>query len=483
MKPIVRRCCGIDVHKKSVTVCVLPPPGRPEVAIRKRVFRTYTRELKQLRTWLKNCLVTEIAMESTGQYWRSVWNVLEDHFAKLILVNPQHIKGLQGHKTDPKDAEWIANLLETGKLKGSFVPPRPVRELRDLTRQRVHVLADLNRVKNRVEQLCQAGNIKVSSVATDLFGTSGRTMLKALVEGKRDAGWMADYARGKLRGKKRELELALEGTFTDHQRWLLAAELRQVEALEATTRTMEEEIDGRMIHFGEPVRRLRTIPGIDQVTIWTLIAEVGLDMSVFADAQHLASWAGLCPGNHESGGRRMSGRTRKANRYIKRAMCQAAWAASHTKGTFLSAFYKRMAVRRGHQRAVLALAHHMLIVVYNVLSRQEEYVELGADYYDQRNKPKVVSRLVKRLTALGYYVSLREAGDGISSPGAVADGPSVGALHPTRERQGGPLQTRDSVLDVSTTTTTKRKRGRPCKCTERGITCTHERSSEVKSMN
>jgi len=168
-----------------------------------------------------------------------VWNVLEDHFAKLILVNPQHIKGLQGHKTDPKDAEWIANLLETGKLKGSFVPPRPARELRDLTRQRVHVLEDLNRVKNRVEQLCQAGNIKVSSVATDLFGTSGRNMLKALVGGKRDAGWMADYAKGKLRGKKRELELALEGTFTDHQRWLLAVELRQVESLEATIRAIE----------------------------------------------------------------------------------------------------------------------------------------------------------------------------------------------------------------------------------------------------
>jgi transposase len=328
------------VHKKSVTVCVLPPPSRLELGVRKRVFRTYTRDLRQLRTWLKNCQVTEIAMESTGQYWRSVWNVLEDDFAKLILVNPQHIKGLQGHKTDPKDAEWIANLLETGKLKGSFVPPRPVRELRDLTRQRVHVLEDLNRVKNRVEQLCQAGNIKVSSVATDLFGASGRSMLKALVEGKRDAAWMADYAKGKLRGKKRELELALEGTFTDHQRWLLNSELQQVESLEATRRAIEQEVEGRMIQFAEPVRRLRTIPGIDSITIWTLIAEVGLDMSVFADAQHLASWAGLCPGNHESGGRRMSGRTRKANRYIKRAMCQAAWAAAHQKGTYLSAFYK-----------------------------------------------------------------------------------------------------------------------------------------------
>jgi len=218
MEPNYRRCCGIDIHKKSVTVCVLPPVDKPESGIRKRNFPTFTRDLKQLRTWLKNCKVTEIAMESTGQYWRSVWNLLEGHFEKLVLVNPQHIKGLNGYKTDPKDAEWIAGLLEGGKLKGSWVPPREIRELKDLTRQRVHVLEDMNRVKNRIEQLCQAGNIKVSSVATDLFGVSGRKMLKAIVEGKHDAGWMADYARGALRGRKRELELALDGSFTGNQR-------------------------------------------------------------------------------------------------------------------------------------------------------------------------------------------------------------------------------------------------------------------------
>ena len=233
-----RRCCGIDVHKKNVTICILPPAGNREVEVRKRTFRTFTRDLKQLRTWLKNCKVTEIAMESTGQYWRAIWNILEGHFEKLILVNPQHIKGLAGHKTDPKDAEWIASLLETGKLKGSFVPPRDIRELRDLSRQRVNLLEDLNRAKNRIEQLCQTGNIKISSVASDLFGLSGRTMLKALIEGRRDPGWMADYARGKLRGKRRELELALEGSFTDNQRWLLSKELHQVEWLEIQVQVM-----------------------------------------------------------------------------------------------------------------------------------------------------------------------------------------------------------------------------------------------------
>jgi transposase len=262
-----RRCCGIDVHKKNVTVCVLSPIGKPEeVEMRKKTFRTFTRDLKQLRTWLKNCKVTEIAMESTGQYWRPLWNILEEHFEKLILVNPQHIQGLAGHKTDPKDAQWIASLLETGKLKGSLVPPREIGELRDLTRQRVNLVEDLNRAKNRIEGLCQTGNIKISSVATDLFGLSGRTMLKALVEGKRDAGWMADYARGALRGKKRELELALEGSFTDNQRWLLGQELNQVEWLEIQIRVIEQEIERRIATFEEPMRRVMTVPGIDRRT-------------------------------------------------------------------------------------------------------------------------------------------------------------------------------------------------------------------------
>lgn len=458
MKREYRRCCGIDVHKNSVTVCVLAPVGKPEVEVRRRNFRTFTRDLKELRTWLKNCKVTEIAMESTGQYWRAVWNLLEDHFEKLILVNPQHIKGLNGHKTDPKDARWIADLLESGKLKGSWIPPREIRELRDLTRQRVHLLEDLNRAKNRIEQLCQSGNIKISSVATDLFGLSGRTMLKAIVDGKRDAGWMADYARGSLRGKKKELELALEGSFTANHRWLLSKELRQVEWLETQIEVMEQEIERRVAGFAEPMRRLMTIPGIDRKTAWTVVAELGVDMNPFADARHLASWAGLCPGNRESGGKRMSGRTRKANRYVRRAMCQAAWAASHTKNTYLSAFYRRMQVRKGPQKAVMALAHHMITVVYNVLTRGEEYVELGGDYYDRRNKPKVVSRLVARLLKLGYQVDLTPVDHGLLEPESA-------------ELMAAPAHTTAPLTEA--TSLPKPKRGRPCKCAERGIPCKH----------
>jgi transposase len=461
MKENYRRCCGIDVHKNSVTVCVLAPVGQLSAGIKKRNFRTFTRDLKQMRAWLKNCRVTEIAMESTGQYWRPLWNLLEGEFAKLILVNPQHIKGLNGYKTDPKDAEWIAGLLEGGKLRNSWVPTRSIRELRDLTRQRVNLFEDLNRAKNRIEQLCQAGNVKVSSVATDLFGVSGRRMLKAIVEGKRDPGWMADYAQGTLRGKRRELERALEGTFTDDQRWLLDKELRQVEWLEAQVVTLEQEIERRVAPHEEQIQRLITIPGIDRKTAWTIIAEIGLDMSVFPDSRHLASWAGLCPGNRESAGKRMSGRTRKANRYVKRAMCQAAWAASHTKDTFLSAFYRRMSVRKGAPKAVMALAHHLIQVVYQILSRDEVYVELGGDYYDRRNKPKVVARILARLSQLGFYAELRPIGPAPISTDAL---PSEG------------------VADAHPATVLPRKRGRPCKCDERGIICQHRTSQTVKPL-
>jgi len=454
MKPNYRRCCGIDVHKDSVSVCVLPPVGQARAEIRRRKFRTYTRDLKQLRTWLKNCQVTDIAMESTGQYWRPLWNLLEGEFEKLILINPQHIKGLKGYKTDPKDAQWIADLLETGKLRGSLVPTRPVRELRDLTRNRVNVLDDINRVKNRIEQLCQSGNIKVSSVATDLFGVSGRRMLKAIVEGLRDPGWMADYARGSLRRKRNDLALALEGTFTAEQRWLMNRELHQLEWLEQQVELLETEIERRLIPFAEVLVRVSTIPGVDRVTAWTIVAELGPDLSAFADASHLASWAGLCPGNNESGGKRLSGRTRKSNRYIKRAMCQAAWAASHTKNTFLAAFYRRMSIRKGANRAIVALAHHMVVVIYNLITRNEEYVEFGGDYYDQRNKPRVVSRLTKRLEKLGFEVTLREL----------------------------PAPVEQSVAPPESELPAKKKRGRPCKCGERGIPCRHYTSGDLNSF-
>jgi transposase len=445
MEPAYRRCCGIDVHKKSISVCVLPPVGNRSLPVREETFRTFTRDLKRLRRWLLNLQVTEIVMESTGQYWRPVWNILEDAFPKMILVNPLHVKALKGRKTDRLDARWLATRLERDDLKGSFIPPREIRELRDLTRLRVHWLEDLNRIKNRIGQLCEAGNIKVSSVATDLFGMSGRRMLAALVEGKRDAGWMADYARGALRGKKPQLELSLEGTFTAHQRSLLADMLKQMSALEAQLAELTAEIEQRVAPYEDVIRRLDTIPGIDRITAWTVLAETGTDMSVFGDARHLASWAALCPGNRESGGKRISGKTRKGNRYIRRALCQSAWAASHVKDSHLAGLFRRVRSRRGEQKAIMAVAHQLLTIIFHVIRDGSVYKELGAAYYDRQNKPKVTRKLVERLQKLGYYVTLQP----IEAPVEIAS-PEVPKPQP-------------------------RRRGRPCKCAERGIECKHGR--------
>lgn len=296
METAYRRCCGMDVHKKSVMVHVLPPQGQTEGKALEREFPTFSRDLRSLRGWLKNCRVTEVVMESTGQYWRAVWNILENSVPRLVLVNPAHVKALAGRKTDRIDARRLARYLQNRELDGSFVPPREIRELRDLTRWRVHLLQEVNRVKNRIGQMCEAGNIKVSSVASDLFGLSGRRMLRAIVEGKRDAGWMADYACGRLRGKRRELAQALDGTFTAHQRWMLTQELQHLNRLEAQIAEAEKEIELRMQPYAELIRRLMTIPGVDRIVGWTIVAELGPDMLVFADADHAVSWSGMCPG-------------------------------------------------------------------------------------------------------------------------------------------------------------------------------------------
>ncbi len=405
MKPIYRRCCGIDVHKKSVSVCVLPPEGQQGM-VRRETFRTFLRDLKRLRVWLQNCKVTEVAMESTGQYWRPLWNVLEGHIANLILLNPAHVKGLAGRKTDRRDAEWLARLNEREHLRGSFIPPVHLREMRELTRTRVHLLEDSNRMKNRIVQVCEAGNIKLSSVATDLFGVSGRRMLAALIENKRDAGWIADYARTSLRNKRDQLKMALEGTLTDHQRGLLTRLMKQVNTQDAEIADLTREIEQRVAPWEEMIQRLVEIPGIERVSAWTILAEIGTDMSVFPDARHLASWAAVCPGNRESGGKRMSGKTRKGNCYLRRILCQAAWAATRKKGSYMGVIYRRIRARRGHQKAVMAVAHHLLTVIYHMLRDSQPYQEPGAAYYDQKRKPEITKRLVQRLQRLGYQVTL-----------------------------------------------------------------------------
>jgi len=445
-----RRCSGIDVHKKTAMVHVRPVQGQAAGRTLEREFRTFSRDLRSLRGWLKSCRVTEVVMESTGQYWRAVWNILEGAVPRLVLVNPAHVKALAGRKTDWIDARRLARYLENGDLDGSFVPPREIRELRDLTRWRVHLLQEVNRVKNRIGQMCEAGNIKVSSVASDLFGLSGRRMLHAIVEGKRDAGWMADYARGRLRCKRKELTQALEGSFTEAQRWMLREELQHLERLETQIAGADQEIEGRMQDYVELLRRLRTIPGVDRVVAWRIVAELGPDMAVFPDAAHAASWSGMCPGNRQSGGKRLSGRTRKANPYLRRALAEAAWAASHAKDSYLAALYRRLRGWLGHNQAIFAVAHQILRVAYTMLRRGEDYRELGGDYFDRQNKPRVVPRLVERLARLGYEVELKPT----APPEMAPPLPETAGPAPTVQPQ-------------------KRKRGRPCKCAQRGIPCPH----------
>jgi len=449
MKPIYRRCCGIDVHKKSLSVCVLPPEGQ-QGEVKREQFRTFLRDLKRLRAWLLRCRVTDVAMESTGQYWRPVWNVLEGHIANLVLLNPAHVKGLAGRKTDRRDAEWLARLHEREHLRGSFIPQMELREMRELTRTRVHLLEDCNRTKNRIALLCEAGNIKISSVASDLFGTSGRRMLAALIEGRHGPGWIADYACTRLRGKRDQLAMALEGTLTAHHKGLLKRLTGQLKAQETEVADLTREIESRVAVWAEVIGRLVEIPGIERVSAWTILAEIGTDMNVFPDAQHLASWAAVCPGNRESGGKRMSGRTRKGNAYLRRILCQAAWAATRKKGSYLGAFYRRIRARRGHQKAIMALAHHMLTVIYHMLRDNQPYREPGASFYEDKRKPEITRRMVKRLERLGYQVTLEIR------------------LTPDQIRELEPVLTQQLTVPPAV-----RRRGRPCKCSDRGIACVH----------
>ena len=451
---------------------MLPPQGQTGLKPLEREFGTFTRDLRRLRGWLKSSGVSEVVMESTGQYWRAVWNVLEGEIPRLVLVNPQHVKALAGRKADRMDSQRLARYLQENELQASFVPPREIRELRDLTRSRVHLLQEVNRVKNRVGQMCEAGNIKVSNVATDLFGVSGRLVLKGVAEGKRDAGWMADYARGTLRGKKKQLEHALEGSFTDYQRWMLRVQLGHLNFLEAQLTQLEQEIEVRLQPYAEQLRRLMTIPGVDRITSWTILAELGPDMSVFPDARHAASWAGLCPGNRESGGKRLSSKTRKANPYLRRTLCQAAWGASHTKDTYLAALYRRQRNRLGHNQAIFALAHQLLLIAYKLLRDGEDYRELGADYFDQKNKPKVVNRLVQRLTRLGFYVTLQEAPPSAAQVQSVPPDSAPPALTPE------PLS--DSPPSDAPRPPLKRGPGRPCKCATRGLVCRHKSAIQTQ---
>jgi len=405
METLYRRCAGIDVHKGNVVVCVrrADRPGKPFEEV--RTFSTMTRDLLALSDWLAEHGVTHVAMESTGVYWKPVFNLLGGRF-EVILVNAEHIKQVPGRKTDVKDCAWIAQLLQHGLLKASFVPPEPIRGLRDLTRQRTQLIQERASAANRIQKVLEDANIKLAAVATDVLGMSGRDMLEALIAGETDPEKLADLARQRLREKIPALQLALQGRVTEHHRFLLRLHLDHVDHLGELIGRLGARIGEALAPFAEAAERLQTIPGISQRVAETVVAELGTNMAQFPTADHLASWAGMCPGNNESAGKRRSGHTTKGNRWLKRILVQAAWAASHTKGTYLTAQYHRLAKRRGRKRALVALGHTLLVIIYHMLKRGTTYAELGPDFLDRLEPERLTRQLVKRLQSLGHKVTL-----------------------------------------------------------------------------
>lgn len=403
---VMHECCaGLDVHKKSVYACAIWAGDKGEKKQEVRSFGTFTADLLKLADWLRRHGVTHVAMEATGVFWRPVWAVLEGQF-ELLLVNPQHIKAVPGRKTDTRDCEWVADLLQHGLLRGSFVPPRDIQDLRDLTRYRAELTQAQNKVDNRIQKLLEQCNIKLSSVASNTLGVSGQLMLEAIIEGEDDPAQLADLAQRRLREKIPQLRLALAGKVRDHHRFLLREYLQEWKSLRGRIARVEQEIERRIAPFEQAVALWESMPGVDHVTACNLVAEVGADMGQFPSGQHLASWAGLCPGNNESAGKRMSGTMRDGNKWLRRTLCQAAWAVTRRKDCYLSAQFRRLAARRGMKRAVMAVAHSMLIIGYTMLKTSQSYHELGGTYFDQINKDQLQKYLVKRLEKLGLAVSV-----------------------------------------------------------------------------
>ena len=408
MRVLNERCAGLDVHQKTVVACALLGKAGSEPEMEKRTWGTTTSQLLEMADWLRARGVTHVAMESTGTYWKPVWAVLEGQF-DLTLCNAAHVRQVPGRKTDQKDAEWIADLLRHGLLRKSFVPPQPQQDLREWTRYRAQVSADRSAVGNRIRKLLEGANIKLGSVASDVLGVSGRRMLEAMIQGETDAEKLADLGLGQLKHKRAALVEALRGRVREHHRRMLRLELAQWKFLNALVAELEEAIEDALRPFAEAAELVKTIPGFSEVSAAAAVAEIGAGMEQFADAGHLASWAGLCPGNNESAGKHYSGKTRGGNIWLKRILCQVAWAAAHTRNTYFAALFRRMAAKRGKKRAILAVAHSILVTSYVMLKNRQSYQDLGSDYFDRCDKMKATARLVRRLSALGYQVELKAA--------------------------------------------------------------------------
>jgi transposase len=405
MDVTVERCAGLDVHKATVTACIRTPgPGRERTQVI-QTFGTTTPDLLTLQDWLTAHQVTAVAMESTGVYWKPIYYTLEDAF-QVLLVNAAHMANVPGRKTDVADCAWIAQLLECGLLRGSFVPPAPIRELRDLTRYRKALIQDRTREANRVHKLLEDAGLKLASVATDVLGTSGRAMLTALVAGTTDPAVLADLARGRLRAKLPALRQALSGHFRGHHAFLLTQLLAHLDYLDELLAALSQEIEAHLRPFATEAARLQTIPGVKQRTAEALVAEIGVDMTRFPTAGHLASWAGLCPGNNQTAGKRRRGRARKGDPWLKSTLVEASLAAIRVKGSRFGALYRRICRRAGHNVAIVAVAHAILEIAWHLLRHGTTYQELGADYLERRDHERATQHYVRLLEKLGHRVTL-----------------------------------------------------------------------------
>ena len=407
MQVVYQRCCGLDVHKETVVACVLSTQADGRVQRQVRTFSTMTASLRALSAWLRTQQVEQVAMESTGVYWWPVFNVLEEDGHAVLLVNPQHMKAVRGRKTDVKDSAWIADLLRHGLLQASFIPPEPIRQLRELTRYRTSLVQQRVQEVNRLQKVLESANIKLAAVASDILGVSGQAMLHALLSQEEpDPAALAELAQGRLRKKLGLLRQALEGRVKPHHRLLLARLLEHIAFLAESVAQLQEEIARAMIPFEVAATLLETIAGVGKIAAATIIAEIGTDMSCFASAKHLASWAGLSPGNNQSGGRRRSGKTTKGNKWLRGILGEVAWAAIRKKGTSFGAQYRRVARRQGKLKAVVAVAHRLLRVIYYVLRDQVPYRELGPDHLSPQEAQRQIHRHVHHLEHLGFTVTI-----------------------------------------------------------------------------